>query len=75
MVAGDVVGSVTPLAKPLNAEGATPPVRVLSWFQLLSHQVTVDDPAVFAVVSPSVKTPLLGNANTIAVLLLSLDGR
>src|SRR3954454_23390771 len=73
--AGEVVGSVTPLANPLNADGAPPPVRLLSLFHELSHQVTVDEPAVLTVVSPSANTPELGNANTIAVLLPSLDGR
>jgi hypothetical protein len=67
---GLVVGSVIVFAKPLNDDGAPPPVRAFSDDHVSAHQVTVPLPALRF---PSVKTPRDGNANTIAVFE-SLDG-
>jgi hypothetical protein len=70
---GVVVGRLTVPANPLSALGAVPPERLLSWYHVSAHQVTVvEDVAAPTVLSPSVNAPRLGNANTIAVLL-SLD--
>jgi hypothetical protein len=71
MFAGEVFGSGTVAAKPLNADGACPPVSVFAWFHVLDHQVTFGP----AVVFPMANAPVLGNAKTTAVLLWSLDGR
>src|SRR5437763_12338792 len=68
--AGVVDGSVATATKPLNGGGTVPPESVSSRYQLLLHQLTVVvGVALPAVRSPSAKTPLLGNANTIAVVL------
>ena len=72
---GVPAGRLTVPAKPLNAEGAAPPVRTFSADHSAPHQVTVPDPAPATVPSPSTNAPRVGNANTIAVLLVSADGR
>jgi hypothetical protein len=72
MVGGLVVGSVIMFAKPLKAEGAAPPDSAFNCHQVSPHHVTVDEPAPAAVLSPSVNTPPVGKANTMA-LLLSLE--
>jgi hypothetical protein len=64
--AGLVVGRVlTVWAKPLNASGATPAVRLLICHQESFHQLSVV--VVFAAATellPSTNAPRLGNANT-----------
>jgi len=72
--AGVFVGSVIVPSKPLNADGAVPPLSVFSCHHESPHQVTVEEPAADAVTSPSVNAPRLGKANTIADVL-SLDVR
>src|SRR5690348_6524449 len=67
VVAGLVVGSVIVPTKPLYDDGAGPPVRTFRLGHVSAHHVTVLVPAVAAVVFPSVKTPRLGKAKTIAV--------
>src|SRR5436190_11501985 len=68
--AGVVVGSVVEATNPLKGGGAWPPLRLFSRYQLLFHQLTVvEDVAAATVRSPSVNTPLLGKANTVAVVL------
>ena len=64
------------LAKPLKLAGAEPPERLFKaphW--ALQNVTTVEGVAVAAVASPSAKLPPGRNANTIAVWLLSEEGR
>src|SRR5690348_3156703 len=67
LVAGVVVGSVITPAKPLSEGGALPPLRRFCCDHVSPHHSTLALPAVDAVMLPSVKAPLLGKANTIAV--------
>ena len=71
VAAGLVVGSVETLsAKPLNADGAEPPLRLFALDHWLSHQVSEDSGVAPAtVVLPSAKAPRLGNANTITFVV------
>src|SRR5947209_13894164 len=67
--AGEVVGSVITPAKPLKADGASPPESEFSCHQVSAHQVTVEEPAAATVLSPSANAPRLGKAKTVAVVL------
>ena len=60
------------VAKPLNDEGALPPLSEFTFDHWLSEYVTVA-PGV-ALRSPTTKAPPFGNANTI-VDLVSADAR
>jgi hypothetical protein len=71
-----LVGSATLAAKPLNAVGEKPSERLLSINHCTDHQVTgVLAAAAATALSPSTNAPRLGNANTIAVLVSSEEGR
>jgi hypothetical protein len=76
MVGGLDAGSTTLSAKPLKADGADPPERLLRLAHWASHHVTVVvGPAAATVRSPRTNTPRVGKAKTVAVLAVSADGR
>src|SRR5262249_51969391 len=69
-------GFVVVAAKPLNDAGAAPPLSRLSADHVLDHHVTVVvGVAVAAALSPRTNAPWSRNPNTVAVLLVSDDGR
>jgi hypothetical protein len=75
-VGGLDVGRTTLSAKPLNADGAELPERLLSFAHWAPHHVTfVVGPAEPTVRSPRTNTPRVGKAKTVAVLPVSADGR
>src|SRR5262245_10366442 len=69
---GVLVGRLTTLAKPLNDDGAEPPLRPFAFDQSLPHHVWLPPPAALRL--PTANAPLLGNANTTAVAVAE-DGR
>src|SRR5215216_7622644 len=73
---GLLVGTLATFpAKPLNADGATPPERLLKSGQRSPHHVNVvRAPAAATVLSPSTNAPRLGKAKTTAVLAVSEEG-